>query len=217
MLKHLTRNILIYNKSLLLEQLLKQHVPPHYLMHTLGKATALTEALQTDRYDALLLNIAKAEPDITVIAEIVARYSGKLPLMLLCFDTESTVFLPNPTLRIFLKPLPLHNVVTTLKTLLFPQENHDMRLNNNCTLSPASRSLMLGNIPITLTEKEVALLRFLHEGEGKIINKAALLQHIWGYGEHTDTHTVETHIYRLRQKIGEGLIITEDNGYRLAR
>ncbi len=73
-----------------------------------------------------------------------------------------------------------------------------------------------------LTEKEVALIEYLLRAEGKIIPREALLGDIWGYGEDINTHTLETHIYRLRAKLAESLpqpdflqIETADGGYRL--
>jgi DNA-binding response OmpR family regulator len=54
-----------------------------------------------------------------------------------------------------------------------------------------------------LTEKEVQLLRFFHQNKGQDMAKDKLLKEIWGYHPDVETHTLETHIYRLRQKIEE--------------
>lgn len=75
---------------------------------------------------------------------------------------------------------------------------------------------------IPLTDKEAQLLELLHQQQPNAIGKAALLQAIWGYDPEANTHTLETHIYRLRQKLeatqGEHFrnkgIITEADGYR---
>lgn len=72
-----------------------------------------------------------------------------------------------------------------------------------------------------LTEKEVEILRCLYDRRGKIISRADLLGAVWGYGQGIETHTLETHIYRLRQKIEVDssvpkILITEDNGYKLS-
>ncbi|MBS0271359.1 MAG: winged helix-turn-helix transcriptional regulator [Proteobacteria bacterium] len=52
-----------------------------------------------------------------------------------------------------------------------------------------------------LTEKECQLLRFFHQYRGQELSKEKLLQEIWGYHPDAETHTLETHIYRLRQKL----------------
>jgi len=69
---------------------------------------------------------------------------------------------------------------------------------------------------IKLTEKETEILLFMHRSMGTLITREALLAEVWGYAEGVTTHTVETHIYRLRQKIEAGQVfVTEAGGYRL--
>ena len=75
---------------------------------------------------------------------------------------------------------------------------------------------------IRVTDKEVRILEFLLLHKGKIVSRSDLLQHVWGYSHTAKTHTVETHIYRLRKKIdlvanSKSIIITEVGGYRLVK
>ena len=89
-------------------------------------------------------------------------------------------------------------------------------------LYPASRLLLsLAGDELKLTDKEVEILRYLHRARGAIVSRDELLTNIWGYHESVTTHTIETHIYRLRQKIENhveeaAILITEPGGYRLA-
>ena len=71
-----------------------------------------------------------------------------------------------------------------------------------------------------LTEKEAAILRYLHRAEQQPVARETLLKHVWGYNANVTTHTLETHIYRLRQKIEHNpaeaqLLVTEGGGYKL--
>jgi DNA-binding response OmpR family regulator len=78
---------------------------------------------------------------------------------------------------------------------------------------------------VRLTEKEINILRFLHRANGQPVSRDVLLAEIWGYNSQISTHTLETHIYRLRQKSEGGrdhplsqtpLLVTDPGGYRLA-
>ena len=73
---------------------------------------------------------------------------------------------------------------------------------------------------IRLTDKEAAILRYLYRSGEKPVGREELLREVWGYNAAVTTHTLETHIYRLRQKIepdaqAPKLLITETGGYRL--
>jgi DNA-binding response OmpR family regulator len=73
---------------------------------------------------------------------------------------------------------------------------------------------------IRLTEKETAILKFLYRAGDKVITRDVLLHEVWGYNSGVTTHTLETHIYRLRQKIERDpskaeLLVTESGGYKL--
>ncbi len=73
---------------------------------------------------------------------------------------------------------------------------------------------------LRLTEKEAAILKFLYRAGGKPVPRQILLNEVWGYNSNVTTHTLETHIYRLRQKIEPNpaetrLLVTESGGYRL--
>jgi DNA-binding response OmpR family regulator len=81
--------------------------------------------------------------------------------------------------------------------------------------SPTHRTLTSPNKTTDLTDKETALLLALYEAKEQGVSNDILLSTIWGYQEGIDTHTLQTHIYRLRQKL-EGIeIITQEGGYRL--
>jgi DNA-binding response OmpR family regulator len=73
---------------------------------------------------------------------------------------------------------------------------------------------------IHLTEKETLMLKHFCRAGGKVVAREVLLQEVWGYNSGVTTHTLETHIYRLRQKIERDpshaeLLVTEPGGYKL--
>jgi DNA-binding response OmpR family regulator len=86
---------------------------------------------------------------------------------------------------------------------------------------PGSKMLTAANArKVRLTEKETAILRFLYRAGQLPVSRETLLQEVWGYNSGVTTHTLETHIYRLRQKIERDaanpeILVTEAGGYKL--
>lgn len=73
---------------------------------------------------------------------------------------------------------------------------------------------------LKLTEKETAILRYLYRAGQNVVGRETLLAEVWGYNSNVTTHTLETHIYRLRQKIETDpskatILVTEPGGYKL--
>ncbi len=92
----------------------------------------------------------------------------------------------------------------------------------DCTLD-TRESLWLapGQSPLRLTEKETEILRYLKESKNHTMSRQSLLENVWAYAEGVETHTLETHIYRLRQKIEADpsspvILLTVEDGYKLA-
>jgi DNA-binding response OmpR family regulator len=88
------------------------------------------------------------------------------------------------------------------------------------TFRPSAKMLVdASDKKIRLTEKETNILKFLYRS-GDTVPRETLLHEVWGYNPAVTTHTLETHIYRLRQKIENNpgqaqLLVTESGGYRL--
>ncbi len=89
------------------------------------------------------------------------------------------------------------------------------------TFKPAAKLLLddKGG-KIRLTEKETSILKYLYRAGEKVVTRDVLLAEVWGYNSGVTTHTLETHIYRLRQKIEKDpsnaeLLVTETGGYKL--
>jgi DNA-binding response OmpR family regulator len=89
------------------------------------------------------------------------------------------------------------------------------------TFKPAAKLLVdEKGTKIRLTEKETSILKYLYRSGDKVVTRETLLHEVWGYNAGVTTHTLETHIYRLRQKIEKDpsnseILVTETGGYRL--
>lgn len=88
------------------------------------------------------------------------------------------------------------------------------------TFHPSAKLLQAEGRKVRLTEKETNILKFLHASSGTV-PRDILLHEVWGYSPAVATHTLETHIYRLRKKIEQDpanaqILLTEDGGYRLS-
>jgi len=86
---------------------------------------------------------------------------------------------------------------------------------------PAGKVLVDGaGKKVRLTEKETNILKYLYRADGKAVSREQLLTEVWGYNTGVTTHTLETHVYRLRQKMepdpaNARFLVTEVGGYRL--
>ena len=89
------------------------------------------------------------------------------------------------------------------------------------TFKPGQKLLTLENgQKIRLTEKEAAIIRYLYRAGLKVVTRDILLEEVWGYNSGVTTHTLETHVYRLRQKIERDpsnaeILVTENGGYKI--
>ncbi len=122
------------------------------------------------------------------------------------------------------RPLRLGQLIDQVKNHLKVIENGQNTAPINIgdmILSPSDATLTKkGSAPITLTEKEVMILSFIFQNHPQPVSRQALLDGVWGYAENVETHTLETHIYRLRQKIESNpahpkILTTTENGYCL--
>mgnify|MGYP001284725599 CR=1 FL=1 len=118
-------------------------------------------------------------------------------------------------------PFRINNFIKVIDDLISKRKfsnNSTIKL-KNYTLNKNERKLLKDDLSIILTEKEVQLLElFVHEN--KILSKKEILESVWKYSSETDTHTVETHIYRLRKKIkqifsDDKFILNNENGYSI--
>jgi DNA-binding response OmpR family regulator len=121
------------------------------------------------------------------------------------------------------KPFKFGVLLARLRAQLRQHEQSEDAVFNigRFTFKPASKMLVdEKGSKIRLTEKETSILKYLFRAGEKVVTRDVLLHEVWGYNAGVTTHTLETHIYRLRQKIEKDpanaeLLITETGGYKL--
>jgi DNA-binding response OmpR family regulator len=123
-----------------------------------------------------------------------------------------------------IKPLRYPVLLKSIETQLhkFKKSENTQYNIGNYVFKPNSKILESNkDRSIRLTEKENNILKFLYKNLGNTVSRETLLHEVWGYNSKVTTHTLETHIYRLRQKFEDDpsnacFLITEPGGYKLS-
>ena len=193
---------------------------------TAGEAEELLGAPNA-RYDAVLLDIGLPDGDGRELCMRLRRQGVRIPIVMLTgADAESDVVrgLDAGANDYIAKPFRLNELLARLRAQLRVFDNSEDAVFSIGPYSfrPSAKLLLepTRNRKIRLTEKESAILKYLYRATGRPVARQILLNEVWGYNSAVTTHTLETHIYRLRQKIEPdpataSLLLTEGGGYRL--
>lgn len=172
---------------------------------------------------------SQTAPDIVIIDENMQKLAEfkdarlRVPVFFLTSVSEESIA-DIPADHIIAKPIDLAAFLDELHSCinLFENSANGYISFNRYIVRPIKKDILnQRNREITkLTEKEVAILKHLYKNRQRIVSKNELLQEVWGYAPDVTTHTIETHIYRLRQKVEHDdpdaqLIVTVDGGYKL--
>lgn len=146
------------------------------------------------------------------------RAQGAPPVLVLAGSAaESRDFLTAGAADCLVKPVRLSVLASRIEALLqVPLAEADITIGPLIFQPTARQARTPDGQRIALTEKETDILLYLHRATERVVPREELLGVVWGYAAEASTHTVETHIYRLRRKLGEGVLLTEPGGYRLA-
>ena len=165
-------------------------------------------------------------PDMAIVdenrkqAEQLRRDYPSIPIILLTRDNAETTDYLNPILH---KPFSLLSLMDMVAAANNKLDNSDegFLLFNGYRLQPTSRLIvdLPSGAETKLTEKEVSIIKYLYKALPESVSKNDLQVNVWQYHEAVTTHTVETHIYRLRQKVekssGRQMIRTDNGRYKL--
>ncbi|MBX9701783.1 MAG: response regulator transcription factor [Acetobacteraceae bacterium] len=179
------------------------------------------------RYDAILLDIGLPDGDGRDLCAKLRREGKRMPVIMLTGqDGEQDVVkgLDAGANDYIAKPFRLNELLARVRAQLrvFDNSEDAVFTIGPYLFRPSAKLLMepARNRKIRLTDKESAILKFLYRAGGRPVPRQVLLNEVWGYNSSVTTHTLETHIYRLRQKIEPNpmqlrLLLTEAGGYRL--
>ena len=209
-----------------------------YFVDALGGLLTLLDGVNVTKVDADSLDvetILDGEPDVILVEsenqkqvqQFIAKKLSKIeiviPIFFVVSDNRAYEVENETKYDTFIKPIYFP---TFLKSLKREVREFVGKRNKEVTIGPYFFSYLLktmvlkDNKEIRLTEMEAKILNFLYNSGGNLIKRDILLKEVWGYNSEVMTHTLETHIYRLRKKIetdsvGKNLLISESGGYRL--
>jgi DNA-binding response OmpR family regulator len=180
------------------------------------------------RFDAILLDVGLPDGDGREVCKEMRRAQVVAPIiMLTAVDGEADTIrgLDSGANDYVTKPFRLGELVARLKAHLRQHEHsEDATLHiGPYVFRPAVKMLVeeAAKKKIRLTEKEAAILKYLYRAGQRAVSRETLLGEVWGYNAGVTTHTLETHVYRLRQKIEKDprkaaeILVTDQGGYRL--
>ena len=198
--------------------------------YTVGQAengAEAVKAIDADHFDAIVLDVGLPDMDGRDLCKLMRRRGVKAPIIMLTgqdSDADAILGLDAGANDYITKPFRLNVFMARIRAQLRTHEQSDDAVFNVGPYAFLPAAKMLTNSEtdrkIRLTEKETAILKFLYRAGGKVVSRDTLLDEVWGYNAGVNTHTLETHVYRLRQKIEPDpqqnvILITEPGGYKL--
>ncbi len=177
-------------------------------------------------YDLVILDVGLPDMDGRELCRLMRKQGVKCPIVMLTghdSDADTILGLDAGANDYVSKPFKFPVLLARIRAQLRQHEQSEDAVFTlgPYTFKPAAKMLIDENEKkIRLTEKETNILKFLYRAQDGVVARDVLLHEVWGYNAGVTTHTLETHIYRLRQKIepdpgNARLLVTESGGYRL--
>jgi DNA-binding response OmpR family regulator len=185
------------------------------------------ELAKADHFDVIILDIGLPDMDGREVCRLMRRNGIKSPIIMLTgadTDADTILGLDSGANDYVTKPFRLGVLLARLRAHIRQHERSDdaVFVIGPYTFQPSAKLLLNNdtNKKIRLTDKEAAILKYLYRTGSRVISREVLLDEVWGYNAGVTTHTLETHVYRLRQKIepdpsSARILVTEAGGYRL--
>ena len=183
-------------------------------------------AAKANAPDLVLMDVGLPDTDGREVVRSLRKGGFKAPIIMLTghdTDSDTILGLESGANDYVAKPFRFAVLLARIRAQLRQHEASEDAIFaiGPYTFRPKSKLLLNPKgSKVRLTEKEVSILRYLYRFGQQPVSRERLLQEVWGYNSDVTTHTLETHIYRLRQKMEEdvatpAILVTEAGGYKL--
>ncbi|MBG1233760.1 response regulator transcription factor [Aestuariivirga litoralis] len=223
-----TKKLLIIDDDDALRETLKDQFSLHdeFSVEEAATAGAGVKALKAEHADLVILDVNLPDMDGREACKLMRKNGYKGPVVMLTAegsDADTILGLDSGANDYVLKPFRFAVLLARIRSHLRQHEQSEDAVFQvgPYQFKPASKVLIRDDAKkIRLTEKETSIIKFLYRAGETPITRETLLADVWGYNAGVSTHTLETHIYRLRQKIERDpahaeILITEGGGYKL--
>lgn len=184
------------------------------------------QAVKNEHIDLVLLDVGLPDIDGREACKMMRKNGFKSPVIMLTAhdsDADAILGLESGANDYVTKPFRFGVLLARVRAHLRQHEQSEDAIFTigPYTFKPSSKILIhQDQSKIRLTEKETAILKYLYRASDQVVGRDVLLHEVWGYNSGVTTHTLETHIYRLRQKIerepsNAEILVTETGGYKL--
>ncbi|HMA14896.1 MAG TPA: response regulator transcription factor [Kiloniellaceae bacterium] len=223
------KKILLIDDDEALRQSLSEQLRLHEEFDTAEAPTGAggIEKAKAEHYDLILLDVGLPDMDGREVCRLMRRGGVKSPIIMLTAaesDADTILALDAGANDYVTKPFRLGVLLARMRAQLRQHEQSEDAVFTigPYTFRPSAKLLTHGESKkkVRLTEKETSILKYLYRSGDSVVGRDKLLGEVWGYNAGVTTHTLETHVYRLRQKIEEDpstaeILVTEPGGYRL--
>ena len=196
---------------------------------TLTEAETATKGIQAARsgqVDLLIMDVGLPDMDGREAVKLLRKGGFKAPVIMLTghdTDSDTILGLEAGANDYVTKPFRFAVLLARIRAQLRQHEqSEDATFGVGPYLFKPSQKLLTteDGKKIRLTEKEAAIIRYLYRAGQKVVTRDVLLEEVWGYNSGVTTHTLETHVYRLRQKIERDpsnaeILVIENGGYKI--
>jgi len=222
-----SKRLLIVDDDLALRHSLAEQLAGDFETQQAENGAGALSAAQGGRFDAILLDVGLPDMDGRDVCRQLRQRGVTAPIIMLTAaagEADTINGLDAGANDYVTKPFRLGELLARLRAQLRSHESSTEAVFaiGPFSFQPAAKLLVESGSrkKIRLTEKEVAILRFLYRAGDQPVSRETLLGEVWGYNAGVNTHTLETHVYRLRQKIERDpsraeIILTAPGGYRL--